>query len=209
MSNATKRPFYKISNMAQINAIELWFTGNTSQHHQALFNVIRYSHGIEFSSLINMRRADAISYVDLGVIITNNESKRTIRKRVPLSLDLDLALRRSISISHGEEYLFATCLFGSNIGASNKRPISRQSIWRCFRDATPALREATRNSGLSDKIMGFGAQSLINFEQGDEMLKYSISKMVSSFGDSISENLLSALRDEFAAIRNRSTSNHE
>ena len=193
---------FEIKNMAQINSIEMWVINNKTEMHHALFNVIRYSHGVEISSLLSMKRADAIQYVELGVIMTNKESGRTSKKRLTLSGDLYSSLRKAIELSEGEEFLFSSRAFGANRAAKKKEPLSRQSAWRFLTEAaSQALVSATRNSGITDKIEGFGPMSLIDFEQGSVMLERTMSKLVSSFGDSISERLLECLRNEINLIR--------
>ena len=194
---------YNIKNIAQIKALEDWFLANRCATAHGLFNVLRYVNNCEMNSVLKIKRDDAISYIDLGVMLLNRSSKRQSATRVVISSDLDNALRAAVSTSEGKKYLFSASLFGSNRSASMDSPITRQAVWKMFDSAKGDVCAALRDSGQFDVMDLFGAQSLINFNQGDSELKNAISSLVSTYGDRMSSDTLLKLKIELDNIRKR------
>lgn len=198
-NKVVKRPIYNIVNQAQINALTQYVAEHRGVFMQTLVEVLRYVNDCELTSILNTKREDAINYVECGVFILNKYSSRRLNKRMKISFELDISLRRAIELSNGHDYLFQSLLCDSNRAQSCNAPVTRQSVWGMFYQATEAVEKATKDSGIS-KLGVLTPSSLLKFEQGSHTMLGVIDDLITSYGDDLSSNLLKELHSEYVRL---------
>lgn len=193
------KPVYKIKNRSQVDALMANFARDRGVFEQTLAEVLRYINGADMSSVLNVTRDEAIHYVECGVFMLAKHSRRMRTRRVEISPELEVALRRAIELSKGKKYLFEASLCESNRAQSTGRPVTRQAVYNWFKSAQPETDAASKNSGVSN--VGFiSARSLLAYNQGSMTMRDAIDSLITTYGDKISNSLLSELYRELHSL---------
>ncbi|MFT6905985.1 MAG: hypothetical protein ACJAS1_002648 [Oleiphilaceae bacterium] len=181
----------QIKNISQVNALTTGIAEKYGIFQQTVVNVLRYLNGSGLVSALSMKREDVITALETGSIPINKDSKKTKTKTIKISHELDMALRKAVKLSVGKKYLFSASLTGSN-RASEDKPITRQSVQRWFSSVRADVAKASRNSGVTD-LRVITPLSLLNFNQGSEAFSETIFRLITTFGEELTESALEEL----------------